>query len=447
MKKKILLISPSMELSTKKIPKAIRIPEIALSMIAAITPDDFEVEIIEEEVEEIDFDKECDLIGISCMTANVMRAYEIATEFKKRGRTVTFGGIHPTLLPDEALQYGDSVVIGEAEGVWEQLLVDYQNGNLKPKYTNLNSDITNCPLPKRNLTKNKTFFNIKPVLTTKGCPYNCSFCCVPIVFGNKVRHIPINRVVEDIIASKERTFLFLDDNVIGHPKYAKELFRAIIPLKIQWVGQASISFVKDRELMKLAQESGCKGLFFGLETVTKSKLKKMRKNFNEISKIEDAIKKVNDLGILFHSSMVFGFDDDTEAVFDETLEFHMKNKIAAASFNILAPYPRTAIYNQFKEEGRLLTENWRFYNAENVVFKPKNMTPMALAEGYHRVKKEFYSLSSIGKRLMGNLNHPLIHTFVNLAYRTLVINNRTTWRERMSIIIKSNNEEPSPVVY
>lgn len=421
MKHKIVLISPTAEFEVKN-PKAIRLPELALSVLATYTPDDFEVKIIEEEVTKVDYNEDCDLVGISCMTSNAPRAYEIGKEFKKRGKTVVFGGIHPTVLPDEALQYGDSVVIGEAEGVWQTLLEDFKAGTLKSKYRSFQPDIT-CSLPiKRDLNKCIGIFNVKPVVTTKGCPYNCDFCCVTQFFGNKLRHIPVKTVVEDIQNAGGKNFLFLDDNIIGHPKYARELFQALIPLNIRWVGQASISFANNEEMMKLAKKSGCVGLFIGLESVTESQLRQMKKSPDSILKVEEAIKKVRDNGMCFHPSMVFGFDNDTKAVFDETLEFLMRNRIGSLSLHILTPYPGTRIYDQFKRENRLLTENWKYYDHGTVVFQPKHMSPMELYEGYIKVKTEFLKFSSIGKRFIGNFNHPLIYLAVNLAFKA-----KTKW--------------------
>ncbi len=441
MNKKILLISPSVN-STRKTPKELRIPEISLAYIASFTPQEFNVEILEEEVEAIDFDKDCDLVGISCVTANAPRGYEVAAEFKKRGKTVVMGGMHPTVCPDEALQYADSVVIGEAEGAWEILLKDYTSGKIKPTYRNLKPDVSNYPLPRRDLSKGKTMFNIKPVVTTRGCPYNCDFCCVPEFFGRKLRHLDIDKVVEDLATAGSKNFLFLDDNIIGHPKYSIELFKAIKHLHIKWVGQASISFVKNTELMKTAAESGCVSLFFGLESVSKHQLDKLRKNPKDIFEVEEAIKKVRDIGILFHTSMVFGFDDDTESVFDDTLEFVLKNKVGSGSFNILTPYPGTQIYKKFKEEGRLITEDWRYYDHNTVVYKPKNLTPRQLAEGHLNFKKEFFKFGSILKRFSGSLNHPLLYWAMNMGGRKAHKILESSFEDRLSDILSNYDEHP-----
>jgi len=416
---KILLISPCRDLKFKT-PKSHMIPQLSLHLLSGLTPPEHEVKVVEEEIEDINLDEECDLVGISCMTSNAPRAYSLAQEFRRRGRKVVLGGVHPTILPGEALSYADAVVIGEAEDIWEQLIEDFQRDRLQREYNHSQPALDRyIPLKFRKLTK-KRLFNVLPIMTTRGCPYDCDFCCVASVYGKKIRHVPVDNVVRDIEESQGKIYIFLDDNIIGQPPYAKELFKAIKPLKIRWIGQASISFVHDAELMKLATESGCGALFFGLETVSETQLKRMRKSIKEIRKVEEAIKMVKDLGIHFHASMVFGFDDDTKAVFPETLEFLQRNNISTASFNILTPYPGTRIYEQFRKERRLLTVNWKYYNHSTVVFKPKHMTPYELQEGRTWVKKEFSRISSILKRLPKNMSHPLLYLAMNFAMRKSV---------------------------
>jgi len=393
------------------------IPQLALYILQGLTPPDHEVRIIEEETEDIDLDQECDLVGISCMTANAPRAYELCGEFKKRGKTVILGGVHPTILPDEALEHADCVVVGEAEGVWNALLTDFLNDDLKRKYYNPAPDLGKyVPKDFTRIIK-KRLFKLVPIMTTRGCPYSCDFCCVTNLFGKKMRHIPIENVVRDIKESGVKNFMFLDDNIIGHPKYAKELFKAIKPLKINWVGQASVSLlVRDGALMELAAESGCKALFFGIESVSEEQLKSMHKAIKEIEDLEKALKKIKKMGILIHASMVFGFDNDTKEIFDETVRFLIKNKVSTVSFNVLTPYPGTKTYEDMKKENRLITTDWRFYDHNTVVFKPKNMTPYELQMGKINARKKFYRIWSVLKRLSGNMYNPVIYFATNYGH-------------------------------
>jgi radical SAM superfamily enzyme YgiQ (UPF0313 family) len=413
---KILLISPTID-DNKRTNKGLMIPQLALYILQGLTPPEHEVRIIEEETEHIDLEQECNLVGISCMTANAPRAYEICQEFKKRGKTVILGGVHPTILPDEALQYADCVVVGEAEGVWETLLTDFRNNNLKRKYHNPIPDLSKYVPKDFSKIIKKRLFKLVPIMTTRGCPYNCDFCCVTNLFGKKMRHIPVENVVRDIKESGVKNFMFLDDNIIGHPQYAKALFKAIKPLKIKWVGQASVSLlVRDGALMQLAAESGCQALFFGIESVSTEQLKSMHKAIKEIKNLESALKKIKKMGILIHASMVFGFDNDKKEIFDETVQFLIKNKVSTVSFNILTPYPGTKVYEDLKKENRLTTTDWRYYDHNTVVFKPTNMTPYELQIGKVNARKKFYSIRSVLKRLSGNLYNPVIYFATNYGH-------------------------------
>ena len=417
----ILLISPVRNPNIKK-PKGIMMPQLALNLLEGITPPHHQVTLIEEEIESIDLDMECDLVGLSFMTSNAPRAYYLADEFRKRGKKVVMGGVHPSILPDEALTHADSVVIGEAEGVWEQVLEDFQNGKQQRKYHKPFPSLDKYVHIKHRRGTKKRLFGAVPVMTTRGCPYNCEFCCVHDVFGRKIRHVPIENVVRDIQDSEGKTFLFLDDNIIGDPKYAKELFRIIKPMNIRWAGQASISFVKETEMMHLAAESGCVGLFFGLESVSKSQLQAMRKSPKDLEHVEDAIKRVKDFGIHFHASMIFGFDNDTKDVFPETLDFLNRNKVSSASLNVLTPYPGTKTYQDLKAEGRLITNNWRYYDHNTVVFKPRHMTSLELYAGRIWAVQEFTKLTATAKRLFTDFSNSLIHTAINVGTKKSIHN-------------------------
>ncbi|MFW6139263.1 MAG: B12-binding domain-containing radical SAM protein [Spirochaetota bacterium] len=414
---KILLISPCKDAIRR--PKFLMIPQLALHLLASLTPAGYQVKIVEEEIEEIDFEQEADLVGISCMTANAPRAYWIAQKFKQRGRTVVMGGIHPTILPDEALSYADCVVVGEAEEVWEGLLEDFKNGRLRKKYHKYCPSLKDYPQIQYRKETKKRLFNVIPVLTTRGCPYKCEFCSVHHIYGPRIRHIPIERIVQYINDSGGKFFLFLDDNIVGDPGYARELFTQIKPLGIKYVAQASISIARDQALLKLAAESGCRALYVGVETITTAQMKKLRKSIKDMEKVRDAIKRIKDCGIYFHASMIFGFDEDTRDIFPETIEFLQKNRISSASMNVLTPYPGTRIYAQYKKEGRLLTENWSYYNHKTAVYVPKNMSAFELQSGRLWALREFTKLSSILRRYPFHLDHPFYHFTMNMGYHIM----------------------------
>ena len=247
---KILLVSPIRD-QHQFTNRGILIPQLALYILQGLTPKHHEVKIVEEEYMQLDLNEECDVVGISCMTSNAYRGYRIADAFREKGKKVVIGGVHPSILPNEALEHANAVVIGEAEGVWEQILEDIESNNLRRIYHEPNPDLDRyIPKDFSTLPKNR-FYKLIPLQTTRGCPYSCDFCCVSDIFGKKIKQIPVKNVVKDIEASGARFYIFLDDNIIGNRKYARELFKALIPLKISWIGQSSISFARDLEMMEL----------------------------------------------------------------------------------------------------------------------------------------------------------------------------------------------------
>ena len=396
---RLILISPRS--SEKKSPVGFKVPQLALHILAALTPEDVDISLVDEQISDIDFSKNYDLVGISIMTATAKRGYQLAQIFKAQGSKVVFGGIHASVMPEEAINYADAVVIGEAEGSWPNLIEDFKQNSLKKYYESKEPDLSKAPLPKRDSKIDRSVMGIKwpGFYTTKGCPYNCEFCSVSSVYGRKVRHLPIPLVIKDIENAHSKVFLSLDDNVAADSKYAKDLFKEMARLNIEWGGQSTVSIAGDDELLQLCRKSGCRGLFIGLESVSIKSMSKMHKTFKSTNENEDAIKRIQDHGILFHPSFVFGFDDDTKSVFGDTLEFLYKNRIATATFNILTPYPGTRLYHRLKQEGRVISEDWSCYNHSNVVFRPKNLTERELSEGYFCLKKEFYSLNNMCRRI------------------------------------------------
>jgi len=391
---KLLLVSPSHRFG-KKVLKTVKIPQLSLHILASLTPNGVDITVIDEEIREIDFSLDFDLVGISCMTATANRSYQLSDTYRQKGSKVVLGGIHPTILPQEAIQHADAVVIGEAEGCWADVINDFKKGDLQKFYRVPAPDLSKYPFPRRDFHIDKALFNCIGLLTTRGCPYACEFCSVTDFYGRKIRHRPVSMVVEDIKQSASKTFLILDDNVTGHPEYSKKLFEALIPLGIRWVGQSSISLAKDKEMLKLCHLSGCAALFFGLESVSPSSLMGMKKTLKSIEETEEAIKIIQDNGIAFHPSIILGFDTDTKAIFDDTLEFLARTKLPTMALHVLTPYPGTRIYERFKDQGRIISHDWSHYDHHTVVFQPKNMTPQELTEGHHYVQSEFYSFSSI----------------------------------------------------
>jgi len=402
---KILLVAPCP--SNEQRHNTMDIPQLTLSLIAGLTPPKHEVEICEEVYgNTINFDGDYDVIGISIMTQTCIRGYHIANEFKKRGKIVVFGGIHATCLPNEAILFGDAVVIGEAEdGLWVSVLEDIKNNKLR-KFYKLDKlpDLKKYTLPRRNLIKCKAGkFSIAPIETTRGCPYNCDFCTVSRFFGVKQRHKNIYDIIGEAEMCDEKYLFFLDDNITGDKVFAKQLFKELIHLKKSWVGQASINITKDKELMDLAYKSGCKALLVGFESMTESGIGSYRKTLKTIDENIQAVKQLRDNGILTMSSLIFGLDTDDESVFDLGYEFLEKSKSAFFQSCVLTPYPGTPVFENFKKQGRILTDNWSKFDATKVLIEPKNMSAETLLTGVNKIQKAIYSNNSILKRALPNI--------------------------------------------
>jgi radical SAM superfamily enzyme YgiQ (UPF0313 family) len=398
--------------------KGLRMPELTLPVLAALTPPDIEVIVTEEEIEDVTYKSQVELVGISYMTPLAQRAYEIADEYRRRGAKVVLGGIHASALPEEASPHADAVVIGEAETVWAPLIEDFRANRLKPIYQAAElSDLRSLPIPRRDLQKQGMTFSPYSIQTTRGCPFGCHFCSVTKFFGGTFRYRPVEDIVREIESSEKNIWIFVDDNIIGNPAYAAQLFRALIPLKIKWVGQSALHLAKNKELLELAAKSGCLGLFIGFESLNEQSLQSVNKTVNKVKEYGESATKLHDHGILVLASFVFGFDHDDKSIFEKTLEFLVKAKFVAASLPILVPYPGTKIYQRFEEEGRILTRDWSKYDYGQVVFKPKLMEPEVLAEGARWVAAEFYSRASIFSRFSYNLRHPLVSLVLNASYR------------------------------
>lgn len=419
---KILLISPC-QLADQR-PNSMDIPQLTLSIIAALTPPEHEIEIVEEVYgDTVNFEGDYDVIGISIMTQTCIRGYQIANEFRKRGRTVVFGGIHATSMPDEAIRFGNSVVIGEAEGLWDIVLDDIKNNRLKSFYKlDKLPDLQNHVTPRRDLIKcSSGKFSIAPIETTRGCPYNCDFCSVSRFFGTRQRHKPIPGIMADIESCNEKNLFFLDDNITGDKRYARELFREMIPLKKIWVGQASVQVAGDPELMSLAYKSGCRALLIGFESMSDSGFNQYRKTLKTIDENVAAVKKLQDNGIMTMASLIFGLDSDTDEVFDVAHDFLTRSKAAFFQACVMTPYPGTPVFHRLRSEGRILTDDWTRFDASKVIIRPENMSSEDLLAGYNKIKWHFYANKSILKRAYPNVKigfyEALLYLSLNKGYQ------------------------------
>ena len=398
-------------------------PPLVLPLLAGLTPPDFDISLVDENVEPVDTNAAADLVALSCMTASAPRAYAIADAFRERGIPVVIGGIHPTIMPDEAACHADAVVIGEAEPVWQTLLEDFAAGRLRLRYSNDGyADLTGLPHPRRDLLQVHRYLTTNVVQTARGCPNNCSFCIVGTVAGRKVRFRPVEEVVEEV-RPLHGWIGFVDDNITGHPRRAKKLFEALIPLKRRWVGQADLTMAEDSELMKLAVRSGCKAMFIGLESLSQENLRATHKMPNVGIDMDEAITKIHQAGIEIIGSFVLGLDGDDRGTFERTVAFAERHKLAAAQFAVLTPFPGTATREQLEKEGRILDNDWSDYTMSNVVFRPRQMTPCDLNEGQAYAYGRFYSIPSILKRCLtwrglrrGNVALPFM---VNISYRKI----------------------------
>jgi radical SAM superfamily enzyme YgiQ (UPF0313 family) len=394
------------------------LPPLGLAMVAALTPPDVDVSLTDENVTDIDFREQPDLVGITALTVTAKRAYEIADAFRAKGVKVVLGGVHPTVLPEEAGQHADAVVAGEAEGVWARLIEDFKAGRLQALYRQTErSSLAGLPVPRRDLFARGGYRVKNTISTTRGCPYSCSFCTVTSFFGRTYRCRPLPEVIKEIEGLKGAKFIvFLDDNIVGNPGFARELFRALIPYKIKWVAQSSITIAKDEELLRLAAASGCISLFIGFESISPASLAAVGKKVNLVNQYDDAIKKIHSHGIGIHGFFIFGFDEDDPDVFARTVRFTQEMRIETAQFDFLTPYPGTAFGKAMDEAGRITTTDWSRYG-HGLLLESRSMPREALEEGHDWAWREFYSLPSIWRRLRFGRRYWWAFWIANLTYR------------------------------
>ncbi len=379
-----------------------KFPPLAMATLAGLTPEEHTISFVDESIAPLDESINPDLVVISAMTPLAPRGYEIAALFRARGIKVIMGGIHVSNMPEEAAHHVDSVVIGEADEIWGDILNDVANKRLQPTYRQ--SEYTRMEVittANRSIYPKKKYFFENMIQTTRGCPYKCEFCTVTSFFGGTYRSRPVARVIDEVksLSRQPGYIFFVDDNLVANKAHTLALLDELKNFRLRWVCQAPITIAKDDELLRKMMEAGCHGIFIGFESLNSKNIEVMGKKQNTVSFYEEAIQRIHNMGIGVYGSFVFGYDHDTPAVFDEYLEFANRTGIDGAFLPVLTPFPGTRIHTRLAEEGRILSQDWRLYDMATVVYQPKGMSVRELQEGFWQVNKGFYSLSSSMRRL------------------------------------------------
>ncbi|CAN5568690.1 radical SAM protein [soil metagenome] len=428
-KTRILLVAPTaLDMEGRPIKqRRLHLPGLTFPMLAAVTPDDCELRLVSETVHDIPFDEPWDLVGVTGMGSGIVRGWEIADEFRRRGRTVVMGGIAATLAgPELSLRHADAVVLGEAEETWPRVIRDVQDGKLDSVYqAERRPPIDQLPVPRYDLMDRSRLGKWRPVQATRGCPYTCDYCSITAFFDQRYRKRPVDQVVRDVRAAKRagsRYIAFIDDNIGVDWKYCAELWEALIPEKILWISQCSLHIADRPEMLKLARRSGCRLLSFGIESVNPESLREHDKEWNRPERYREAVRTIKRHGIEVSTEMIIGMDGDDASVFQRTFDFIMQNEIMVPRIHILTPVPGTPLYERMQREGRMISEDFGRYSGGQVIFRPRHLDPEELQAGYWKLYEQVFSRRNILKRFWRNRAAlgPYMRAFimgVNLHYR------------------------------
>jgi len=419
-----------------------RMEPLQMGVLAGLTPDDIEVVLFDDRLEEIDYDLKADFVAITVEIFTAKRAYEIATEYKKRNMPVILGGIHASTLPDEAQLYADSVIVGDAENIWLDVFDDFKNNRLKKRYSAEPGPPHPGRLIRRSIYEGKKYFPASLMQFARGCPYKCSFCSTGQYFNGSICSRSVDEVIAEIKNQPRKLIFFVDENIVGNRKETKVLLKALIPLKIKWFGQASVDMTDDPELMGLLQKSGCVGLIIGFETISKKGVKEYNKNQNTVETYIEQIKIIRKHNIHIWAAFLLGHDDETAETLQETLDFAISQRFSFAAFNLLMPYPHTPIYKKLQAENRLLFDGkWWLsnkYRFNHAAYIPKNMSPEEITERCFYMRKKYNSFPIIMKRMFSP--HILFNfrTYAMLWQLVLLFRKETMKKQGMKLGLKRN---------
>jgi radical SAM superfamily enzyme YgiQ (UPF0313 family) len=383
---------------------------------------DIDFRLIDESIDAVPLNEQADLVGISVLTGTAPRAYALARHFRLRGVPVVLGGVHVTTVPEEAVRHADSIVTGSAEVTWPQLLRDFSHGHLEKVYRDdrvLGEWLRNIPTPRRDLQRSSSYMISNTVMATRGCQHVCEFCSVPGVWPGYTKR-PIEDVIRDIRSLPGRLLTFNDVSLVDDADYAKELFKAMIPLRRRWGGLATVQVADDPELLEMMARSGCRYLLIGFESINQSALREIHKGFNQEEKYKFLMEALHACGISVQGTFMFGFDTDDASIFETTVQRVIDLKVDIPRYSILTPYPGTRLYGRLLAEKRLLSFNWQDYDTMHVVFQPAKMSPEELYYGFKKAYRETFKTSYIVRRTFSLGFAGPINFVGNLTYKRFV---------------------------